>query len=58
MNDPYPTAICADCGNTHGRRPCGTATWHEAACDVCGRTAACTEPRDFGYLRDSWGDKA
>jgi hypothetical protein len=55
MVDPdYPAYICADCGQSHGRRPVGIATWHMGICDLCGRPEMVTEPRDFGHLKDSW----
>ncbi len=38
----------------HGNKKCGVATWHENACDICGVTAAVTEPRDYGHLKDTW----
>lgn len=50
----YPAWICSDCGDKHGRRPCGMATWHNDTCDVCGAYGPCTEPRDFGHLKDTW----
>jgi rRNA maturation protein Nop10 len=25
-------------------------------CDVCGKKAPVTEPRDFGHLKDGWQD--
>lgn len=50
----YPAWICGDCGKRYGRRECGIATWHSGKCDVCKRTEAVTEPRDFGHLKDDW----
>lgn len=50
----YPEWICSDCGDKHGRRKCGIATWHMSVCDVCGKEAFVTEPRDFGHLKDGW----
>jgi hypothetical protein len=49
-----PVWICLECGNRYGRRSSGVATWHEDMCDICGKIAAVTEPRDFGYLNDSY----
>lgn len=46
----YPTWICADCGEKHGRRPPGVASWHMGTCDICGKLHAVTEPRDYGHL--------
>jgi len=49
---PYPVWICYDCGVAHGRRPLRDgATWHMDECDLCGKSAQCTEPRDFGHLK-------
>jgi len=50
----YPIWICHPCGMKHGNRTEGMATWHENTCDICGATAAVTEPRDFGHLKDTW----
>lgn len=50
----YPTWICKSCGEQHGRRPVGIATWHAGHCDLCGETAFVTEPRDFGGLKTTW----
>jgi rRNA maturation protein Nop10 len=50
----YPIWICHPCGMRHGNKKCGVATWHENTCDICGVTAAVTEPRDFGHLKDAW----
>lgn len=50
-----PDWICAECGETYGRRACNAhATWHKDMCGVCGKVTSCTEPRDFGYLRPEW----
>lgn len=51
---PYPVEICADCGDKYGNRECGMATWSMGTCDICGRKAPTTEPRDFGHLKDGW----
>lgn len=55
---PYPDWICLDCGQRLGNRPTTgeLATWHEDTCGVCYRLAPCTEPRDFGHLRNGWRD--
>jgi hypothetical protein len=50
----YPSSICADCGEKHGRRTVGVATWTVTTCDMCGCNVPCTEPRDFGHLRTGW----
>lgn len=52
----YPAFICADCGQKHGRRPAGIATWHMGICDLCGKPEMLTEPRDFGHLKSTWKD--
>lgn len=54
MEHEYPQWICDSCGVKHGKKPCGTATWHMGTCDVCGKYKSVTEPRDFGHLKDSW----
>ena len=52
MTAPYPSTICLDCGTKHGRHRVGMATWHHGTCDVCGKEADVTEPRDFGHLKE------
>lgn len=54
MGDDYPEWVCFDCGEEHGRRPCGVTTFHAGTCDVCGARAYVTEPRDFGHLHETW----
>jgi hypothetical protein len=50
---PYPDWICRPCGFAYGRFPCQdrVSTYHQDTCGICGDVTACTEPRDFGYLR-------
>lgn len=53
----YPTWICSPCGFKYGQRTDYngfTATFHSGTCDVCGRLADVTEPRDYGHLRAEW----
>jgi len=51
----YPAWVCVDCGRKWGRRrPTHEITAHEGTCDVCGRKAIVTEPRDFGHLVKGW----
>lgn len=50
----YPDFICLECGTAYGRRPSGLATWHRDICDICGKYAPLTEPRDFGHLKPNW----
>lgn len=51
----YPSVICYECGLKHGtRRVNQYSSWHQSKCDVCGDDAACTQPRDFGHLKDGW----
>jgi hypothetical protein len=52
----YPVWICLDCGREHGKRAEANrgCTLHEGVCDLCGRKAMVTEPRDFGHLHQSW----
>jgi len=53
--DPeQPTWVCHKCGVKYGSFRCGIATWHNDTCGVCGKEAAVTEPRDFGYLLAGW----
>jgi hypothetical protein len=50
---PYPDWICRPCGWAYGRFPSEDriSCWHEDTCNICGEVTACTEPRDFGHLR-------
>jgi hypothetical protein len=50
----YPIWICHPCGEKHGNRTVGVATWHKNTCDICGDEASVTEPRDYGHLKDTW----
>lgn len=52
----YPAFICFDCGEKHGKRKAGICTMHMGECDLCGRRAMLTEPRDFGHLNEGWLD--
>lgn len=47
---PYPEWCCNDCGERHGTRRVGLATWHVGTCSVCGEEKSVTEPRDFGHF--------
>lgn len=51
-----PTWICHKCGIKYGRVTYENhpSTWHSDTCDVCGKIAAVTEPRDYGYLVSGW----
>jgi len=49
-----PTWVCYKCGVKYGSFRCGLATWHGGTCAVCGKDAAVTEPKDFGYLLVGW----
>ena len=42
--------ICCECGDKYGKYSAGCSTFHEGICEVCGKRAAITETRDFGYL--------
>lgn len=53
-SDFYPSFICCVCGNKYGRHNVGIATFHEGNCDICGKLAAVTEPRDYGHLKANW----
>ena len=50
---PYPDWICRPCGFAYGRFPSEDriSCWHEDTCGICGEVTSCTEPRDFGHLR-------
>ncbi len=60
----YPNWICDPCGRRLGRlyldgRYIGppwfrVSTMHDGKCDVCGKTRAVTEPRDYGHLISDW----
>ena len=54
--DHQPGWVCKDCGNLYRmRKPQDRiSTWHMDTCGVCGKEKNCTEPRDFGYLRQDW----
>jgi hypothetical protein len=55
----YPEWICNDCGRAHGKRPEGNpygATYHMGKCGICGEEREVTEPRDWGHLREGWGN--
>ena len=58
MTDDYPAWICTDCGKKHGKRPDNgnLATFHEGTCEICGKHALVTEPRDFGHLKTTSTD--
>ena len=58
QNNEYPEWICADCGDKHGKAKCGLSTWHEGACEVCGKMTSVTEPRDYGHLKETWKNDA
>ena len=58
MNKPYPSWVCSPCGTKHGNHPVGLATWHQDACDICGKDCAVCESRDFGHLKDGWQNEA
>ena len=50
---PYPDWICRPCGWAYGRFPAEdrVSCWHQDTCGICGEFTACSEPRDFGHLR-------
>jgi hypothetical protein len=45
--------ICHTCGLRFGLRQHGPqiSTFHMGRCDICGKYAPLTEPRDFGNLK-------
>lgn len=47
--------ICQSCGEKYCNGPqYSVSTWHMDTCDICGEETECTEPRDFGYLRNEF----
>lgn len=55
--DHQPDWVCKVCGNYYGKRSNykdHISCWHTDICGVCGQYKACTEARDFGYLRQDW----
>lgn len=53
----YPYWVCRPCGDKHGKREMGVATFHTDKCDICGKVTSVTEPRDFGHLKEGWDEK-
>jgi hypothetical protein len=64
-----PDWVCNDCGREFGllyqpemvTKDTGTmrySTYHSGTCGVCKEYKAVTEPRDFGYLLDTWENRA
>lgn len=43
--------VCNKCGEKYGQHKVGIATWHTDKCDICKKTKAVTEFRDFGYSK-------
>jgi hypothetical protein len=52
----YPQWICLDCGVKYGKHKTTgyIATWHMERCGICNQLKPCTEPRDFGHLKEGW----
>lgn len=44
----YPERVCQICGKKASKF-FTISNWEEGKCDVCGREAAVTHPRDYGY---------
>lgn len=44
----YPNLVCYKCGNKYGEAT-EESTFHIGTCDVCGKEASVTEPRDYNY---------
>lgn len=54
LPENYPEAICSDCGKKYGRKIPDLATFYPATCGVCKQEKICTEPRDYGHLKNGW----
>ena len=53
--DTQPCWICHACGEQHKAGDWFEySTWHGGKCDVCQKLAPVTQPRDCGYLFESW----
>jgi len=44
--------VCWECGEHYGSTIPSAAAFHEETCGVCGKLRPCTQPRDFGYLKE------
>jgi hypothetical protein len=49
---PYPNWSCVPCGKKHGGKAKSISCFHFGKCDVCGKNAEVTEPRDFGHFKN------
>lgn len=48
----YPSWVCEPCGMEHGSgKRAAVSSWHYGKCEVCGKNANVTEPRDFGHFK-------
>lgn len=51
----YPSWTCVPCGKEYGslrgKENDQVSCYHYGKCDVCGRNAEVTEPRDFGHFK-------
>jgi hypothetical protein len=56
MKKAYPSWSCRSCGEIHGTKKRHLCCWHYGKCDVCGKNAEVTEPRDYGHFK-KWFDK-
>jgi len=57
IDSNQPEVVCYDCGRKYGSFNAGQAPWDKDICGCCGKTQACTEPRDFGYLLLGWQER-
>jgi len=44
--------VCNECGGKYGKYSVGCSSRWAGTCDVCGKKAAVTEVRDYGYLQN------
>lgn len=53
MKQWYPTWVCGECAEKYGGiyNDGHVSCWHMDWCDVCGKTKAVTEPRDYMFPR-------
>ena len=56
--EDYPDWSCQPCGDKHGSpQKRAISSWHYGRCDVCGKNASVTQPRDFGHFKNWFSKK-